>query len=463
MLKAKEDWPEEIIQNTNLGDVRRSKRLALILNTLLFLHQGFVNHTFKKWSEAKATYRWLNNQNITNEHLLEASSACCLQHPSNLLIVPLDASSLNIKDTHGVKNLGHLGSSRSAQRGYQVISALAYSPQGEALGLMSQLYWKRKKNTKSKSHYDLQKKRQRSYEEKETKYISQIALHCQSFQEKYAPHKKLWFQHDRGGDGHDLLKLISKSQHYWTLRASQDRNLKENHLLKLFSSLKFLGNSFDCILKLPRCGSHSAMKLYVNVDYRKVDIKINAYKNKNHEFVSLFAIQVRCLQNPSIQWKLLTNYPVQSIQDVLEVIKNYKIRWKVEEFYRNWKTNCQVEKTQLHREKPIQLWCILNAMVAMRIEKLKELYRQEEEMLAEQEFSKEEIQAILLLRKPKYDSSKPITLRQAVYWVAELGGYRGPKSSGGPPGSVVIGRGLEYITPAAQLLEHFTLVPKTSG
>ena len=36
------------------------------------------------------------------------------------------------------------------------------------------------------------------------------------------------------------------------------------------------------------------------------------------------------------------------------------------------------------------------------------------------------------------------TIAQAVRWIADLGGYTG-KSSGGPPGSITIGRGLERL------------------
>ncbi len=42
------------------------------------------------------------------------------------------------------------------------------------------------------------------------------------------------------------------------------------------------------------------------------------------------------------------------------------------------------------------------------------------------------------------------TIEQATRWVAEIGGYTG-KSSGRPPGSITIRRGLELLAPAAQL------------
>lgn len=44
------------------------------------------------------------------------------------------------------------------------------------------------------------------------------------------------------------------------------------------------------------------------------------------------------------------------------------------------------------------------------------------------------------------------TVGQMTLWLAELGGYTG-KSFGGPPGSITIRRGLDFILPIAAALE----------
>ncbi len=45
------------------------------------------------------------------------------------------------------------------------------------------------------------------------------------------------------------------------------------------------------------------------------------------------------------------------------------------------------------------------------------------------------------------------SIAQAVRWIADLGGYTG-KSSGGPPGSTTIGRGLERLMIWADAFEY---------
>ncbi|WP_394827214.1 hypothetical protein [Pendulispora albinea] len=44
------------------------------------------------------------------------------------------------------------------------------------------------------------------------------------------------------------------------------------------------------------------------------------------------------------------------------------------------------------------------------------------------------------------------SIAQATLWIAELGGYTG-RSSGGPPGSIPIARGLERVLIAAEVVE----------
>ena len=99
---------------------------------------------------------------------------------------------------------------------------------------------------------------------------------------------------------------------------------------------------------------------------------------------------------------------------------------------------------------------IMLAAVAVRIERLKLLSRKEPERPASDEFSPTELQAIVLLRfgnkaRRQVPEGTVPTIKQAVQWLAEIGGYTG-KSSGGPPGSVTIGRGLREVLVAARVL-----------
>jgi len=116
-----------------------------------------------------------------------------------------------------------------------------------------------------------------------------------------------------------------------------------------------------------------------------------------------------------------------------------------------------VESSQLRSQKALLLWATMMATVAARIERLKVLSRTQPDTPPETELSTHELKALLLLRREYGKRNEVIpkripTIDVAVRWIAELGGYTG-KSSGGPPGSTTIRRGLERLEMAAKAVE----------
>lgn len=153
---------------------------------------------------------------------------------------------------------------------------------------------------------------------------------------------------------------------------------------------------------------------------------------------------------------MLTNRPVWTFAQALKVVDGYTHRWRIEEFHKTWKTGaCNVEGMQLHCSESAIRWATILSAVAARVERLKYLSRTEPNTPADAELLPHEIKALVVLhhRTAKHCDSlaRTLTIGEAVLWIAQLGGYTG-KSSGGPPGTITITRGLEYLEPAAQML-----------
>lgn len=95
-------------------------------------------------------------------------------------------------------------------------------------------------------------------------------------------------------------------------------------------------------------------------------------------------------------------------------------------------------------------WASILAAVAARAERLRHLARERPDDDASTELPNVEVEALLFLktrqkkRTEVVPESGPITIGQAVRYIADLGGYTG-KSSGGPPRATTIGRGLERL------------------
>ncbi len=178
--------------------------------------------------------------------------------------------------------------------------------------------------------------------------------------------------------------------------------------------------------------------------------------NQRRFTVSVNAVYVREINRAGddrLEWMLLTTHPIRTRRDVLEVVRGYALRWRIEEFHRLWKTGlCCVEDTQLRSRAAIFKWATILASVATRAMRITHLARTTPDVDASTEFSPTELAALIALRQPKgiADDHVP-TLAVAVRWIADLGGYTGPWN--GLPGAIVIGRGLYDLSIAARAFE----------
>jgi len=195
-------------------------------------------------------------------------------------------------------------------------------------------------------------------------------------------------------------------------------------------------------------------------DYRQVLLEVRVAKvevllrrdDKNRVTAKLTVVQVRSgRRKQPLSWTLLTTLAVNTAADAVAVVDAYCFRWRIEEFHRSWKKGgCDVERSQLASVDALKRWATILAAVAARIERLKTESRKSPNRPARDEFSDHELQTLLLItgeRKPA--AGVDMTLDEAVFLVACLGGYGG--RGAGPPGSVILGRGMERLLYAVEV------------
>jgi hypothetical protein len=264
-----------------------------------------------------------------------------------------------------------------------------------------------------------------------------------------------------------MLQWVASTDQWATVRSAQERRLQDGesdderqYLWETVGQAPVLG-TFD--LKVVGNAKRKKRTAHIEVRSAPVTVRLHDSWSKRTETVELTAVLAREVgtspeaEDP-IEWLLLTNHPVRTFEEARLVIYGYSLRWRVETFHRTWKDTCSIERTQLRNDDTIIPWAIILACVAMRIQRLTHLAREEPHTPAAQEFAKEEIEAVLLLREPNLAPEATLTLGKVVRWVADLGGYRG-KSSGGPPGAIVIARGLEKVEMAASVLRKLRAPP----
>lgn len=459
-------WAEETYGHAQLGHEARTKRLVSMAAGLSLRPAGKVTAVFATPAQREGAFRLLESKAVQARALAEASARATALLASGLevVVVAQDATSLHLTDTQGSKQTGSIGRRDAGARGFQVMTALAVSEDGTPLGVLAQHFWARVQQpvAKSAGGHDVRPPEQRESQQwpavMEQGLQALADVDCQALP---------WFQKDRGADGWRLLKWMgSQSQVLVTVRVAQNRRLhgEQGYLFEALERAPVLG---DYELELPAQRGRPARTARLKVRARQLQLALRDRRTGQRDVCTLWALSAQEVGRlPAGQqrlcWRLLTNYPVNSFEDARRVLRNYSLRWRVEDFHKTWKSVGRVEDSQLHSQQAVEKWARLLADNAMRIERLKHLARTQPDAPANVELSEEEVDALLILKRPEdYKAQLRPSISTAVTLIAELGGYTGKTSSGGPPGSTTIGRGLKELEVAVRTLRAVSVLQKS--
>jgi transposase-like protein/transposase Tn5 family protein len=484
-------WAAKEFGQADLGDQRRTDRVVSMASRMAMQPGGKVTKVFALSREREGAYRLLNNEEVPYECLVNSAGNACAQRSRayKFVFVPTDGTSATLADPHGKKDFGSVGTHEAGARGIKSISAVALSPTGEPLGLCAQRQWTRPRQPKKRSKLrgrgkrpanakelarakklarDKQRRRtKRRVEDKETQHwIDVIQATKRRFAEQ-APETRCWFQMDRETDAWPILKLLleERATDLFTVRAAWNRRLQTSddsriYLRDMLETKPVLG-SYE--LDVPAAKGRTARRAHIELRVANVVVDACDQRTNKHYALPMNVVWAREVgttppgEKP-IEWLLLTNHAVDNLEHARLVVFGYAQRWKIEEVHKTWKSGgCQIEQSQLHTAAAAMRWSTLLFTVAVRTERIKHLARTSPDLPASVELSPYEIRALILLKRRQKARTETVpdtmpTIAQAARWTADLGGYTG-KSSGGPFGSITLGRGLVRVITAAEVLE----------
>ena len=154
-----------------------------------------------------------------------------------------------------------------------------------------------------------------------------------------------------------------------------------------------------------------------------------------------------------IQWMLITSLPIDTDEQVRDVVAYYCVRWGIEVYFKTLKTACRIEDRQfefLDRE--------LNALavymlVAWRVMLLCRLGRTCPDLDCEVLFETSEWQSVYMIVKKQTPPNKPPRLNEVIRMIASLGGYV-PRSKT-EPGTQTLWIGLQRMHDFANCYDSF--------
>jgi hypothetical protein len=362
-----------------------------------------------------------------------------------------------------------LSSLTDKARGIQAFHAIAVAPTGATLGVIGRDFWLRSRLATSSSEF---KAANPLAVPESYRWVTMLRSVTEQMRQQ-APNCTPWFQLDRGGDCWMVIEHAVRHGLMLTVRANQNRVLdrENNERSHLFSAIRAQPVLGELQVEVPRGRGREARRACLVLRSVRVAIPIpNLHKRRRVREIGVVMATEKDVPtdgSPKIEWILLTTREVRDADDAAEVIRAYTRRWRIEEFHRTWKSGvCGIESTRLRACDHIQRWAIIMGSVAARIEHIKYTSRTEPDVPANALFSRDEIDATILLtsehRQIPFTSGQTPTAAQVTRWIADLGGYMGSKNSP-PPGATVIGRGLERIESAAKILAIQRQTAKSSA
>lgn len=452
-------WARDEFSSVALGDARRRARCIQIAARAAASPSGRISDVFDDDAERQGAYDFLESEYVHREALTAAMTRACAERCADeeSVFVPIDGTSIHVVDRERQWDFGAIGSYRNGARGFKVITALAVTMSGVPLGICAQFWWQRPTERPPRIRPS-----DRLLEEKETRFWIET---IQETRDALASTGcRPWIVMDAEADAADVLLALGEGGNDFTVRAARNRCIDQGKKTKekLMDRVGRESPLGSYSIDLPKSHEREARRARLELRSLVVTLDYKDTNTKKHRYQTLTAVLVREVGTvppgePPIEWILLTNRPAWSMAQARLVVRSYTARWCIEVFHKTWKTGrCCVEDIRLRSAEAVKKWATILAAVAIRIERLKMLSRAEPEQPASVELTKGEIRALLVMKRDIKKRTETIpetmpTIRDATRWIAELGGYTG-KSSGGPPGSITIGRGFKRVRDMAKFM-----------
>lgn len=440
-------WAVEEFAHVELNDARLNRRCQEIAHALGQQPNTPINQACEDWADTKAAYRFFDNNKVTPDRILAPHQQRTVERISkhSLVLAVQDTTFFNYTHHPHTKGLGAIGNKKQNQRGFGMHSTLAVTPAGVPLGLLTQMFFSRPLDEPSHQPNELRKL---PIEEKES------YRWLQAFEQtlRLIPSEvDVVTVCDREADIYEMFTLAQEKEAKLLVRASADRSLVDNEADKLWQKVEQKAVAGHLTIQIAKNQQQKARQARVSVRFTQVKLKPPWRPNqKKLPIVTLNAILVREENPPDdidepIEWLLLTNIPVANFDDAVKIVEWYCWRWQIEVYHKIIKSGCTVEDCRLETADRLQNYIALMSVIAWRLHWLTYVNRTDPDLPCSAVLTETEWQALYMrIHKTTSLPPSPPTVRQAVRWIAQLGGFLGRKRDG-EPGVTVIWRGWQRL------------------
>lgn len=239
---------------------------------------------------------------------------------------------------------------------------------------------------------------------------------------------------------------ISIEQNNVLIKTNKSIVLEDEKIRNTLLHRLYQGNIVGTVeFKLHKRDDRKSRNVKQNVRAIAVELMPSKHK-KNLPKLTINAVLLEEIDVPTgedpISWMFLTTLPINSIEDIQLIIKLYISRWGIELFFKVLKSGCKIEELQFKDAKRLLPCISLYMIVAWRVLFTTYLGRECPNLPCSMLFEADEWESVYASHMKASPPKEPPKLGEFMLMIATLGGYQA-RASQGPPGMIVIWKGLQ--------------------
>ncbi len=424
---------------------------------MIGLPESSINEACGSWSEAKAAYRFFQNENVKEVDILASHIDKTVERTKahKRVLVIQDTTYISYSSHKKTSGLGTIAG--KGGKGTVMHTALAVSTEGLVLGILDQKIYSRppiseeEKRLKShRSNVHIEDKESMKWLEslKKTNNIidptqTEVITVC-----------------DREADIHDFFELAHNLNSAILVRARHNRNVNKKFMhtrnkQKLWSFIQGLSCTGKVEVEIPARDNKQKRTAFLEIRFGKFMMSPHESHIKckeghiKYKPTALFSLQLHAIHvvernSPPgaspLEWMLLTNLSVSTFEEAVEKVSWYCLRWKIEILHKILKSGLKVEECRLGTAERLMRYLTVMSIIAWRIFFITSIARINPTLPCTGLLAEEEWKVLYVKIHKKPCPSIAPTIKEAVSWIAQLGGYLARKSDQ-KPGPITLWKG----------------------
>jgi hypothetical protein len=473
-------WINDEQAYIDTGDQRLNRRTITIIEQLENSTEGSLTQCFQTRADLVGAYRLFDNSFVTPEKILSSHYKKTRSRikEQKVVLLPNDTSSLDYTKKTTVEGLGILESAHA--KGLLIHPLIAITPERNCLGIIDLQIWSRDPHAHRKSLPSGVRNNEPIEEKESFRWLKSYRKACELAKDN--PQTQFVSIGDRESD---ILELIVEAAQMKEKKQGADIIIRVNHdraLPKENKRKKFKPDvECDAIddaeekqklkMKLARApvlgeiefviqSRNGKPEREVKQAVRATQVQLNGKKVGDKKYPSVEINAVCCIEeNPpagedAICWMFLTTLPINTLEEVLEVIRFYLCRWEIEVLFKILKSGCKVEERELKTADRLKNLLAILLLLAWRLMYVMSMGRRHPNISCSKIFEDAEWKSVYKIMKKARIPSVPPSLGEFILMIAKLGGYISGKTRP-PPGPKVMWKGMSKMSDYAIAWESF--------